>query len=88
MTHLSSAERAVLNFWYGYIRTCFVTSIRPMLVYYLMTEMFIEYNQQLPEKKRPARPSEDAVMRIGATSGSLSKWRKKWQKIWLNVHQM
>ena len=87
MTHLSSAEMAVLNFWYGYIRLHAVESIRPMLVFYLMTEMLIEYNQQLPDKRRPVRPSEDAVMRIGATSGSLSKWRRKWLKIWLNVHQ-
>ena len=87
MTHLSSAEMAILNFWYGYIRTNSVTSVRPMLVYYLMTEMLIENNQQLPDKRRPARPSEDAVMRIGATSGALSKWRRKWQKTWWNVHQ-
>ena len=85
MNSLTSAEKAILYFWHGYIRACSVTSVRPSLVYYLMTEMLIEYNMQLPDDKRPERPVENAVMRIGTTSGALSKWRKKWQTTWLNL---
>lgn len=82
MNNLSPAEKAILQFWRDFIRTHSDKSVRPMLLYYLMTEMLIKYTTQLPDRPRP---SEDAVISIGTTSGSLSKWRKKWHKIWLNL---
>jgi len=79
---LTLTELDILYAWYRYIRTKRVEPVRPTLVYYLMTEMLIEYKQQLPDDIRLHRPSEDAVMTIGATSGALSKWRQKWKSMW------
>lgn len=85
---LTETETAILNFWSEYIRTQVVEPVRPALIYYLMTEMLIRHNLQLQGWQRPARPSEHAVMSIGATSGALSKRRQKWQRIWLDLKKI
>ena len=86
MEHLSEAEKVLLAFWCLFVRIASDKLIRPTLLYYLMTEVLIAHYEQLPEKKRPPRPSEKAVNQIGTTSGALSKWRKKWQRrIWQSL---
>ena len=82
MIHLSYAEKTLLCFWQQLIRTKGDKTIRPSLLFYLMVEILIDYLNNLPDDVRPQRPSEKALNMIGTTSGALSKWRKKWQKIW------
>ena len=82
MIILSSAEKALLCLWQQLIRTKGDKTVRPTLLFYLMVEILIDYLNNLPDDVRPQRPSEKALNMIGATSGALSKWRKKWQKIW------
>ena len=85
MNYLSEAEEAVFCFWREYIRSNSRYSIRPTLLYYLMTEELISFYQHLPDPKRPKRPSETALNDIGTTSGALSKWRSKWYKVWFSL---
>lgn len=85
MDQFTPAEKAVFDFWSSYIRTKSDFLIRPTMLYYCMVEELIDYYTNLPEDKRPQRPSETALNDIGATSGGLSKWRKKWQKMWFSV---
>ena len=88
MEQLSQTEMDFILYWKTYMRMHRVESFRPVLVFYLMTEMLIEYKQQLPKDKRPSRPTEDAMFTIGATSGGLCKWRKKWKPIWDIIKKM
>lgn len=85
MIQLTEAEMAIFYFWRDYIRSHSNRSVRSSLLFYLMVEEVIAYYHQLPDDKRPPRPSEYALMDIGATSGALSKWRAKWHKIWLSM---
>ena len=87
MGKLSQAEKALLKFWRGYIRTEYDKSVRPVLLYYLMVEMLIEYTGKLPEQKRPPRPVEAALNSIGRYEGTLSKWRKKWLNMWIGYKE-
>ena len=87
MEKLSEAELAILRFWRGFIHTESDKSVRPVLLYYLMTEMLIEYTGNLPKKKRPSRPVEAALNSIGCYEGTLSKWRKKWFRVWLELKE-
>lgn len=88
MDQLSKTEMDFILYWKTYMRTHRVESFRPVLVFYLMTEMLIEYKLQLPKDIRPSRPTEDAMFTIGATSGGLCKWRKKWKSIWDIIKKM
>lgn len=85
MIQLSEAEEAILKFWRGYIRTKGDKSVRPVMLYYLMAEMLVEYTGNLPKKERPNRPVESALNSIGCYEGTFSKWRKKWLKVWLGM---
>ncbi len=85
MNQLTPAEKAVFDLWRSYVRTKSNFLIRPMLLYYCMVEELIDYYTNQPDGKRPQRPSETALNDIGTTSGALSKWRKKWQKIWFSI---
>lgn len=87
MEKLSEAELAILRFWRGYIRTKCDKSVRPVLLYYLMAEMLIEYTGKLPEKERPHRPVEAALNSIGCYEGTFSKWRKKWLSVWIGYKE-
>lgn len=84
MDQLSQTEMDFILYWETYMRTHRVESFRPVLVFYLMTEMLIQHTKHLPDKERPSRPTEDAMFTIGATSGGLCKWRKRWKFIWEN----
>lgn len=87
MEKLSEAEMAILRFWRGFIRTKCDKSVRPVMLYYLMAEMLVEYTGNLPEKERPKRPVEYALNSIGCYEGTLSKWRKKWFRVWLELKE-
>lgn len=88
MDPLSKTERDFIKFWKGYLLVNkHIEYVRPVLIFYLMTEMLIKRTNQLPEKIRPARPTEDALFTIGATSGGLCKWRKKWKSIWESIEK-
>lgn len=68
MEKLSEAELAILRFWCGFIPTESDKSVCPVLLYYLMTEMLIEYIGNLPKKIQPSRPVETALNSIGCCS--------------------
>ena len=86
MNHiLTPAEEAVLCVWKDYIRTHSDFTIRRSFLFYLMVETLIAYYTSLPDDQRPQRPSEAAINDMDTTSGALSKWRKKWQKIWFEL---
>ena len=83
MEELTRTEMDLLKWWRDYLRTGkHVESINSSLVNYIMLEMLIERQKHLPEDIRPDRPTEDATFSIGSTSGTLSKWRKKWELTW------
>lgn len=87
MEKLSEAELAILRFWRGFIHTESDKSVRPVLLYYLMAEMLVEYTGNLPEKERPKRPVEYALNSIGCYEGTFSKWRKKWFIVWIGYKE-
>jgi len=87
MEKLSEAELAILNLWRSIIRTKCDKSVRPVMLYYLMTEMLIEYIGSLPKDERPNRPVEYALNSIGCYEGTFSKWRKKWFRIWIGYKE-
>ena len=88
MEKLSEAEMALIFKWCEIIRTKTELSVRPTLMHYLMTEILIDYLQQLPDGVRPGSPTERVLGSIGTDSGTLSRRRTKWQKTWNNLKKM
>lgn len=92
MKQLSPAEMAVLRAWYDYLRThkprlhCADESQNDCIdrrrLFYLMTEiMFAYYNAM---DVHWAAYQVCRMMQVD--SGTWSRWRQKWQKLWLDVH--
>ena len=89
MEPLTKTEMDFIKFWKEYLQiNKHIESVRPVLIFYLMTEMLIKRTYELPKETRPSRPTEDAIFTIGATSGGLCKWRKKWKSIWERIENV
>jgi hypothetical protein len=91
MKNLSPAEEAVLRAWNEYVRSHEPNcnhrdeydndTIDRTRLFYLMTEILYEYYQE----KNLQWFSYLALRMMNVDSGTFSRWRRKWQKIWLNL---
>ena len=88
MEKLSPAEMAILRAWYEYVHShkprihCEDDSQNDYVdrrrLFYLMTEIMFEYYNAIDV--RWAAYETSRLMRVD--SGTLSRWRQKWQKTW------
>ena len=91
MDKLSPAEMAILRAWYEYVHNhrprlyCEDDSqndtINRQRLFYLMTEIMYEHYNTI--EVHWAAYQVCRLMQVN--SGTLSRWREKWQKLWRNL---
>ena len=93
MIKLSPAEMAVVKAWYEYLHSHKPNIhhdneheedndiIRRGLLVYLMTEIMYDYYKA----QDVHWPSYTTHRMMKTDSGTLSRWREKWQKVWTNL---
>ena len=89
---LSPAEQAILSAWYEYVHNhrprlygdddSQLDSINRQRLFYLMTEIMFEHYNAIDVHWAAYQVCR--LMHIN--SGTLSRWREKWQKVWNNLH--
>ena len=92
MEKLSPAEMAILRAWYEYVHNhrprlyCEDESqndaINRQRLFYLMTEIMYEHYNTI--EVHWAAYQVCRLMQVN--SGTLNRWREKWQKVWRNLH--
>lgn len=91
MILLSPAEKAVLQAWHDYVHShqprfnhkdeSENDTIDRVRLFYLMTEILYEYYRGSNVRWF----SYQALRMMQVDSGTFSRWRKQWAKIWLNL---
>lgn len=91
MIKLSPAEMAMVKAWYEYLHSHKPNIhheheedndiIRRSLLVYLMMEIMYDYYQALDVHW----PSFTMHRMMQTDSGTLSRWREKWQNVWINL---
>ena len=91
MIQITMAEQATLQFWHNYVRSYSpnlrrynsqVHTINKTMLHYFMTEDLIEF---FKESGMP-NYTEEALLLMHVSSGTLTNWRKKWGKTWRTMH--
>ena len=91
MEKLSPAEMAILQAWYDYVHShephyderdeSQNDTVERHRLFYLMTEIMYEHYKDSDVDWY----SYEALRMMQVDSGTLSRWRKKWQKLWINL---
>lgn len=91
MKHLSPAEMAVLKAWHDYVHSHRPSynrenesdndTIDRVRLFYLMTEILYEYYRASEVRWF----SYQALRMMRVDSGTFSRWRKQWVKVWLSL---
>lgn len=91
MEALTLAEKATLQFWHKHVRSYSPTlrrydpqvhTINRTMLYYFMTEDLMEYLKECGI----VNYTEEALLLMHVSSGTLTNWRKKWGKTWRTMH--
>lgn len=89
---LSPAEMAILKAWYDYVHShephfdekdeSQNDTVSRSRLFYFMTEIVCEHYKESGVDWY----SYEALRMMNVDSGTLSRWRKKWQILWRNLH--